>query len=215
MKKIDYISKKMIKRMEEMEANNEIEFRKKEILEVANSSFDEIKKHSLLCIESKGLAECQYIKGDYNSSINSWTLCIDHLINAFVFGKKVNTDVAIKIDLEKSKKECAEIYIAYVLNKFEELSQYLLYSKIDDYFDNFEDEYLKGMYDAINEEKQETFDALLEKRIRDIRKMSVDYIVIVDFWSLSLLKYATEKGMKNSLKVIELGYTEQGNNVFI
>ena len=33
MKKVDYISKKMIKRMEEMEANNEIEFRKKEILE--------------------------------------------------------------------------------------------------------------------------------------------------------------------------------------
>ena len=91
----------------------------------------------------------------------------------------------------------------------------MLYSKIDDYFDNFEDEYLKGMYDAINEEKQEIFDAFLEKRIRDIRKMSVDYIVIVDFWSLGLLKYATEKGMKNSLKVIELGYTEQGNNVFI
>lgn len=44
--------------------------------------------------------------------------------------------------------------------------------------------------------------------------MSVDYIVIVDFWSLSLLKYATEKGMKNSLKVIELGYIAQGNNVF-
>ena len=39
MKKIDYISKKMIKRMEEMKANNETEFRKKEILEVANSSF--------------------------------------------------------------------------------------------------------------------------------------------------------------------------------
>lgn len=215
MKKVDYISKKMIKRMEEMEANNEIEFRKKEILEVDNSSFDELKKHSLQSIEYKGLAECQYIKEDYNSSINSWTLCIDHLINAFILGKKVDTDVAIKIDLEKSKKECGEVYISYVLNKFEELSQYLLYSKIDDYFDNFEDEYLKGMYDAINEEKQEIFDAFLEKRIRDIRKMSVDYIVIVDFWSLSLLKYATEKGMKNSLKVIELGYTEQGNNVFI
>lgn len=85
MKKVDYISKKMIKRMEEMEANNEIEFRKKEILEVDNSSFDELKKHSLQSIEYKGLAECQYIKEDLmlHLIMKRTTKQRFHLVNAY------------------------------------------------------------------------------------------------------------------------------------
>lgn len=215
MKKIDFFSTKWIKRIEKMNSGNELAYRKNEITDTSNSSFDEVKKCVLHSMEYWRLAECEYLNKDYHSCINSLNLCIDQLISAFNLEGEVNTTEPIKMKLNEVKKGDGEVYIAYATNRFDDLSQYLYSSQIEEYFTQVEDENLIGMYHSIKEHNEEKLEVFLNKRIRDIRRMSVDYLIVIDFWALSLVKYAVENGMKINTKVIELGFTEQENNIFI
>jgi hypothetical protein len=215
MKKLEYKSAKWDKLVDFSISNNEIEYRRNEIEEVKEIATDKIHEQMLYRISYILLAKCEYINKEYKQSIDSWSAGITHLINAFNLEGKVETNEASKIRLEEFKSGCGEVYIAYVMNRFDELSSYMINSDIEYYLSDDEDEYLYGMYLAVKEGNQQKFDLFLTKRIKEIRKFSVDYLVVVDFWALSLVKFALEHGIKNSIKVIELGYTEGGNNVFI
>lgn len=215
MKKPEYMSAKWHKRNEIMLFTNEIEARKKEIEDTNNSSFDDAKKSFLHCLEYNNLARCEYMNKEYENCKQTLNMVIDELINAFIWVEKCDVAVSTRMALKEIQEGREEVYIAYVINRFSDLSQYLISNKIEDFFEKLEDDNLIGMVVSIKEHDEKKLDEFLCKRIKDIRKMSVDYLLIIDFWSLGILKYALENGMRIRTKVIELGFTEQDDNVFI
>lgn len=216
MKKLEYHSKKWNKRIDSMNEKNEISFWRNEIAEIKQKANDVIHEQMMFNNSYILLAKCEYLNKDYTNAVNSWNLCIDCLIEAFKLEGTTDTSEAVKINLKRAKQKCGEVYIAYVLNRFKEISQYVIYDTIEEVFESIDEEdNLKGIYNSIKERNQESFDLFMKNRIKEIRRLSEDYLVVVDFWALSLIKYASEKGMENNIRVVELGYTEYGDNVFL
>ena len=215
MKKIEYASSKIEKRIVRMKSENEYVFRQNEIVRTKESfSADPLHQNILLSGRYIMLAECLYMEADWNETIKSLNYGIDALEKAFELNGKVQTSTATQKVIDKKFIGSGETYIAYAINRFESLSSYLISHNIEDYFETITDGILKALYKAILDNNQKEVTFALEKRIRDIRRMAIDYAVIIDYHAISLMQYAALNGIKTEVKVFELGYTEEGQNIF-
>lgn len=215
MKKIEYASSKIEKRIERMKSENEYDFRQNEIVRTKESfSADLLHQNILLSGRYIMLAECLYMEADWNETIKSLNYGIDALEKAFELNGKVQTSIATQKVIDKKSIGSGETYIAYAINRFESLSRYLISRNIENHFETITDDILKALYKAILDNNQKEVTLALEKRIRDIRRMAIDYAVLIDYHAISLMQYAAHNGIKTELKVFELGYTEEGQNIF-
>ena len=215
MKKIEYASSKIEKRIERMKSENEYDFRQNEIVRTKESfSADPLHQNILLSGRYIMLAECLYMEAAWNETIKSLNYGIDALEKAFELNGKVQTSTATQKVIDKKSIGSGETYIAYAINRFESLSRYLISRNIENHFETITDDILKALYKAILDNNQKEVTLALEKRIRDIRRMAIDYAVIIDYHAISLMQYAALNGIKTELKVFELGYTEEGQNIF-
>lgn len=215
MKKIEYASSKIEKRIERMKSENEYDFRQNEIVRTKESfSADPLHQNILLSGRYIMLAECLYMEAAWNETIKSLNYGIDALEKAFELNGKVQTSIATQKVIDKKSIGSGETYIAYAINRFESLSRYLISRNIENHFETITDDILKALYKAILDNNQKEVTLALEKRIRDIRRMAIDYAVIIDYHAISLMQYAALNGIKTELKVFELGYTEEGQNIF-
>ena len=80
---------------------------------------------------------------------------------------------------------------------------------MDENFSCIEEEHLKNMYCAIKQMDKDAFIEALNSRIQDIRRIPLDYMVVLDYWAIALIKYAKEKGISVEAKYIEVGYIEE------
>ena len=65
------------------------------------------------------------------------------------------------------------------------------------------------MYCAIKQMDKDAFIEALNSRIQDIRRTPLDYMVVLDYWAIALIKYAKGKGISVEAKYIEVGYIEE------
>lgn len=215
MKKLEYMSSKLVKRMERMKSENELSFRKNEIVRTKESFSDDVLQlYVLLNGRYIMLAECSYMESDCGETIKSLNYGIDSLKKALEFNGNAKTSIAIQRILDKKVFGGGDVYVAYAIERFEEISRFLVSQNIEYFFDVLTDDILKNLYNAILNKNQDEVDSALEKRIRDIRKSPIDYTVILDYYSISLMRYAALKGIKTNVKVFELGYSEDGHNIF-
>ena len=93
--------------------------------------------------------------------------------------------------------------------KFDLVANFLDYSSMDEIFSCIEEEHLKNMYCAIKQMDKDAFIEALNSRIQDIRRIPLDYMVVLDYWAIALIKYAKGKGISVEAKYIEVGYIEE------
>ena len=144
MKKIEYASSKIEKRIMRMKSENEYDFRQNEIVRTKESfSADPLHQNILLSGRYIMLAECLYMEADWNETIKSLNYGIDALEKAFELNGKVQTSTATQKVIDKKSIGSGETYIAYAINRFESLSRYLISHNIEDYFETINSVSLK------------------------------------------------------------------------
>ena len=67
-----------------------------------------------------------------------------------------------------------------------------------------EGEPIDGMLMAICENDNTKFEVALVERIKEIRKISTEYMIIIDIWSVVLVKIAKRQGMEFYCNYIEV-----------
>ena len=135
MKKLSVQGKKWNKRILEMKENNELLLREKEIRGLEQENFDMVKKNILYFLDFKGLAENCYLNKEYDRCKELLGKVVDHIYKMFsLYQGGMQTDVASKNTVEKMKKGREEIYIAYFLEKFDLVANFLDYSSMDEIF---------------------------------------------------------------------------------
>ena len=210
MKQLSVQGRKWNKRILEMKENNELLLREKEIQGLEQENFDMVKKNILYFLDFKGLAENCYLNKEYDRCKELLGKVVDHIYKMFsLYQGGMQTDVASKNTVEKMKKGREEIYIAYFLEKFDLVANFLDYSSMDEIFSCIEEEHLKNMYCAIKQMDKDAFIEALNSRIQDIRRIPLDYMVVLDYWAIALIKYAKGKGISVEAKYIEVGYIEE------
>ena len=210
MKKLSVQGKKWNKRILEMKESNELLFREKEIQHLEQESFDMIKKNTLYCLRFTGLAENCYLNQEYDRCKELLGKVVDHLYEVFNFDQAgMQTNTGTKDTVEDMKEGDEDIYIAYILGRFNEVANFLNHTCMDENFSCIEEEHLKNMYCAIKQMDKDAFIEALNSRIQDIRRIPLDYMVVLDYWAIALIKYAKEKGISVEAKYIEVGYIEE------
>ena len=210
MKKLSVQGKKWNKRILEMKESNELLFREKEIRGREQENFDMIKKNILYCFDFKGLAENCYLNKEYDRCVELLGKVVDHLYEIFHLCQGgMQTDIVSKNTIENMKDGRVEIYIAYILGRFNEVANFLNHTCMDENFSCIEEEHLKNMYCAIKQMDKDAFIEALNSRIQDIRRIPLDYMVVLDYWAIALIKYAKGKGISVEAKYIEVGYIEE------
>ena len=135
MKKLSVQGKKWNKRIVEMKESNELLFREKEIQHWEQENFDMIKKNTIYCHRFTGLAENCYLNQEYDRCKELWGKVVDHLQEVFNFDQAgMQTNTGTKDTVEDMKEGDEDIYIAYILGRFNEVANFLNHTCMDENF---------------------------------------------------------------------------------
>ena len=208
--KLQFISSKWEKRKKQIIDNNYIEMELKSINEINENIFDNIKKARLASMEVKCIAEFYYVLNNNQKCIQYLNQSLDYFVkgmNGMQNGEKTSEFISERY--ENEVKRGVIPYIAYLLGRYDEIKPYSSEHPIERIFRaesvyNEEDENLDNMYQAVLNHDPTAFRENLDKRIRNLRKNSYDCLCAIDYWSLTLMKFASERGMETDYPYIEL-----------
>ena len=161
------------------------------------------------------LAKSTYIIGELNKCQEYMDMLVDETILTCKLYED-GTDVArgVSETIKSLMDNGVEAYYAMAINRNSDLEKitttnHILRKLVNKEYETIKDncregEPIDGMLMAICENDNTKFEVALVERIKEIRKISMDYMIIIDIWSVVLVPIAKRHGMDFYCNYIEV-----------